>query len=155
MVKPKKLISKSEKQTLEFGKKIAKECEGGEVFFLKGELGAGKTVFVKGVARGFGIKTVIQSPTFVLRREYMIPRHKNIKQLLHIDLYRLPEGKAEGLEFLEDAGERNVVTFIEWPERIKKGKVGGQKRFISFHIRGEKIRVIEIKKNQLMMLVLK
>jgi len=89
------IITLSEKQTLDLGKKIAKELKGGETIALIGELGAGKTIFTKGIADGLRIKKYITSPTFVLMKVYPIDLKKNnkIKTLCHIDAYRLNSGK--------------------------------------------------------------
>lgn len=145
MVRSKTFLSKNEKETFELGKKIAKECNGGEVFLLKGELGAGKTVFAKGVAIGLGVQKVVQSPTFVLRRDYKT-KCNGVKKLIHIDLYRLKRGKASDLEFLEDIGEKNTVTLIEWPERVNLKKLLGKKQEIFIFIKGGNRRVIILTK---------
>jgi len=60
----------SEKQTFNLGKKIAKKLQGGEIIGLTGDLGAGKTVFIKGLAKGLGVRQAVTSPTFVLMKIY-------------------------------------------------------------------------------------
>ena len=116
------IITLSEKQTLDLGKKIAKELKGGETIALIGELGAGKTIFTKGIADGLRIKKIITSPTFVLMKVYPIDLKKNnkIKTLCHIDAYRLNSGKDLidiGInDYLE---QKNTVTIIEWADQIE------------------------------------
>jgi tRNA threonylcarbamoyladenosine biosynthesis protein TsaE len=88
----KKIITKSEKETFELGKNFSEKLKGGEVIGLIGELGAGKTVFTKGLGKGLKIKEVISSPTFVLMKIYKT-KNKNIKSLIHIDAYRLQSEK--------------------------------------------------------------
>lgn len=109
------------------GKKIAKNLSGGEVFGLVGELGAGKTVFVKGLAKGFGITNNISSPTFVLMKVYPVEqgksqiKHKNIKYLVHVDAYRLKNIKSwieVGLE--EYLQSKESIVIIEWAEKVRK-----------------------------------
>lgn len=104
----------SEKETKNLAKKMAGKIKSG-VIALTGELGAGKTTFVQGFAKGLGIKEKIISPTFVLIRQYPIPNTSRI--LYHIDLYRL-EGFTE-LGLKEIIGDPNNIVLIEWAEKIK------------------------------------
>src|SRR5271170_5998905 len=101
-------------ETLEFGGRLARELQQGDVIALSGELGAGKTALVKGIAQGLGITVDVTSPTFTLIHEYSGGR----LPLYHIDLYRLdsvPQALAIGIEdYLNGPG----VTVIEWAERI-------------------------------------
>ena len=130
------IITKSEKETLELGRKFADRLCGGEAIGLIGDLGSGKTVFTKGLATGLGIKKHITSPTFVLLKLYDIdkpsPHLSLIKEaesevgrglvdgLVHVDAYRLNSGedlKAIGIEdFFND---KNCVTIIEWADRVR------------------------------------
>jgi tRNA threonylcarbamoyladenosine biosynthesis protein TsaE len=111
-----KIISHSVKDTLRLGSKIAKNLKNGDIICLFGELGSGKTVLTKGIARGLGIKrNEIISPSFVLIRQYTgakIP-------LYHFDLYRLEAAQdiiALGYEeYFYGAG----VSVIEWADRLK------------------------------------
>lgn len=108
----------SDKETKIIAQNLAKKFQNG-VIALFGELGAGKTTFVQGFAKGLGIKEKIISPTFVLIRQHPIPESN--KTLYHIDLYRLDSSeslKSIGLEeILSD--EKNLVL-IEWAEKLKK-----------------------------------
>jgi len=116
------IITLSEKQTLDLGKKIAKELKGGETIALIGELGAGKTIFTKGIADGLRIKKIITSPTFVLMKVYPIDLKKNnkIKTLCHIDAYRLNSGKdLIDIGINDYLGQKNTVTIIEWADQIE------------------------------------
>jgi tRNA threonylcarbamoyladenosine biosynthesis protein TsaE len=116
----KKIITKSEKETFELGKNFAKKLKGGEVIGLVGNLGAGKTVFTKGLGKGLKIKEVISSPTFVLMKIYKT-KNKNIKSLIHIDAYRLQSEKdLEIIGIAEYLNKKDNVIIIEWPEKIKK-----------------------------------
>jgi tRNA threonylcarbamoyladenosine biosynthesis protein TsaE len=107
-------ISHSPAETESLGEKFGRAAQNGFVFALSGDLGAGKTQFVRGLARGLGISARIHSPTFTLVNEYGGGRLK----LFHLDLYRL-ETQAQILsagvgEFLQPDG----VSVIEWAERI-------------------------------------
>ncbi len=115
------MISNSEKETHKIAKKYCKNLKGGEVVLLKGDLGSGKTAFVKGVAEFFDIKKEeIISPTFTIFNNYKIKNNKNIKNIIHIDAYRI-ENEEEFLETgaLEYFYNENAIVFIEWPENIK------------------------------------
>jgi len=105
---------------MELACNYAKKLKGGEIIGLIGDLGAGKTVFAKGLARGLGAKNVINSPTFVLMKIHSV-RHKNIKRFIHIDAYRIKS--AEDITAI-GAGEYfnrpDTVTVIEWADKIKK-----------------------------------
>jgi tRNA threonylcarbamoyladenosine biosynthesis protein TsaE len=107
-------ISHSPAETEALGEKFGRAAERGFVFALSGDLGAGKTQFVKGLARGLGISARVHSPTFTLVNEYGGGRLK----LFHLDLYRLETREqilsAGVWEFLSPDG----VSVIEWAERI-------------------------------------
>lgn len=113
------VLSKSPDETLRLGERWGREARPGWVIGLTGDLGAGKTQLVKGIARGLGIAARIQSPTFTLVHEYREGR----LPLYHIDLYRLDTAQqvvAAGLEpyFYQSEG----VTVIEWVERYPMKK---------------------------------
>jgi tRNA threonylcarbamoyladenosine biosynthesis protein TsaE len=101
-------------ETEALGARLGRECSGGEVVFLAGELGAGKTAFVRGLARGLGAsEDSVASPTFVLLTTYRGPR-----TLHHADLYRLqPKIGAEDVGLFELPGPDEVLA-IEWAERL-------------------------------------
>jgi tRNA threonylcarbamoyladenosine biosynthesis protein TsaE len=108
-------ISHSPTETEALGEKLGHAAERGFVFALSGELGAGKTQFVKGIARGLGISARVHSPTFTLVNEYDGGRLK----LFHLDLYRL-ETRAQILSAgLEEFLQPDGVAVIEWAERLK------------------------------------
>ena len=110
-------ITKSNKETIEFGKELAQKLIGGDILLLNGDLGAGKTTLVKGLAAGLDVTEEITSPTFTLMNVY---DSKNKLKLVHIDTYRL-KNQEELLEIgVEDyLGEKNIICVIEWPEKIK------------------------------------
>lgn len=139
--------SRSPQQTLRLGRALGRLLEGGEVLGIAGELGAGKTQFVRGMAQGLDIDPdVIYSPSFTL-----VAEHEGRLRLNHIDLFRLgervkPSDEEEiGLtEYLDPAG----VTAIEWYRKLDQPAAGwsleidiavldGDRRTISFEGRGE------------------
>ncbi|MFH1676572.1 MAG: tRNA (adenosine(37)-N6)-threonylcarbamoyltransferase complex ATPase subunit type 1 TsaE [bacterium] len=105
-----KILSNSEAETIEIGRKIGSELRGGEVVSLIGPLGSGKSVIGRGIAKGLGITGPVRSPSFNLMREY----HGRLI-LRHWDLYRLESG-FESLGILESSGA-DTVEIIEWAER--------------------------------------
>ncbi|MFZ5363920.1 MAG: tRNA (adenosine(37)-N6)-threonylcarbamoyltransferase complex ATPase subunit type 1 TsaE [Patescibacteria group bacterium] len=120
-----KKIFKNEKDTLEFAEEFSKTLRGGEVIALVGELGAGKTVFTRGLARGFRIKQKIQSPTFLLMKIYKVNLSAGsgykIKNLVHVDAYRL-SGAQElvNIGLLDWFGRPDTVIVIEWADKVKE-----------------------------------
>jgi tRNA threonylcarbamoyladenosine biosynthesis protein TsaE len=105
------LKTRGPKATQQLGEQLGKLFEAGDVILLSGELGAGKTCLVQGVARGLGVREPVTSKTFVLLGEY----HGRLR-LYHADLYRL-----ETPEAVEELGlkeyTRNGVLMVEWSER--------------------------------------
>jgi len=106
-------ISHSPVETEALGEAWGREAESGLVIALSGDLGAGKTQFVKGLARGLGIETRVHSPSFTLVNEYAGGRLR----LFHLDLYRLQTLEQIIAAGLEDYLSPNGVTVIEWAER--------------------------------------
>lgn len=115
----KKYYSNSYKKTEGLGEKIAQILTGGETLALIGNLGSGKTTFVKGLARSLGVKQTITSPTFVLMKIYKT-KHKTIKQLVHVDCYRLPGIEFEAIGLNDYLNQPNTVVVIEWAEKLPK-----------------------------------
>ena len=109
------VITTNAQQTQDFAEQFSTTLIGGETILLNGDLGAGKTHFVKGVAKGLGIDDVITSPTFALHNQYNGGR----LVLNHFDFYRImdPE-EAEMLGLNEFFGEKDSVSCIEWSENI-------------------------------------
>lgn len=113
-----KITSKSATETKQIAADLAKKNKG-NIYALSGPLGAGKTTFVQGFAKGLGIKDKIISPTFVLIRQHAIP--DTTKTLYHIDLYRLEnikDLKSLGLE--EVLTNPNAIILIEWAENARQ-----------------------------------
>jgi len=112
-----KVISRSHDVTIALGEKIASFLKVGDVITLVGDLGAGKTTFVKGVGKGLKIKDDINSPTFnILKCYFAKPLN-----LYHIDAYRLEDVARENKNIgLEEVIEGDGVCVIEWPMFIKE-----------------------------------
>ena len=108
-----KITTHSIDETLEIAQNIESEKFPGMVICLNGELGSGKTMFVKGFASALGIKETITSPTFTIVKEYL----DGEAPLYHIDAYRLEDGK--DTIGLSDYFSKEGVTIIEWAELIE------------------------------------
>ncbi len=113
-------IVKNENETKALGRTVAASLQDGDVLCLYGELGAGKTTFVKGLAKTLGITEEILSPTFTLMNIYNIKiAESNLNTLVHIDTYRLKtENDLREIGVEDYLGQPGVVTIIEWPEKI-------------------------------------
>ena len=113
------ITSQSQAQTIAVAKALARNLRSQDVVALEGELGAGKTIFVRGLASGLNINpNQVSSPTFVLRQEYESTDPLN-PTLVHIDAYRLsgPE-ELESIGWQELLKDDDVVIAVEWPSRI-------------------------------------
>ncbi len=117
-------ISDSSLETQQMGGDFAKTLNGGSVVALYGELGAGKTTFAQGIARGLGIKNRIISPTFIIVRSYKVrikDKGLRIKNFYHIDLYRIEDEKGlEGLGLDEILNDEESIIVIEWAEKLAR-----------------------------------
>jgi len=133
------VMVESEKATEQLGRKLASLLSTGDVIALHGELGAGKTCLVHGLAKGLGIeKGLVASPSFSLINEYPGPR-----PLFHIDCYRLHlEDEIQELG-LEEYFDGPGITVIEWAERIRD--LPEDRLDITFIILDESRRRIQIK----------
>ncbi len=99
----------------ELGAKIGALLRGGEVFELVGDVGAGKTTFVKGLAVGLGIDDDVQSPSFTINRRY---QGRDGLMLNHYDFYRLGDAGIMGMEIAESLSDTGIVTIVEWGESV-------------------------------------
>ena len=105
-------------ETLNLGEKFAHELNPQSIVLLKGPIGAGKTSFVQGIAKGLSIPEDITSPTFALSHHY----NSGKIPLIHLDLYRLENSKMAKEFFIaeeEEANQNRAILVIEWPEIIK------------------------------------
>jgi tRNA threonylcarbamoyladenosine biosynthesis protein TsaE len=133
------LLTSSEDETAAAGEQLAQKLSPGDVVYLFGELGAGKTAFVRGMARGLGANADdVSSPTFTLIQEYRSSR----ATLYHVDLYRLEPKEVDDLG-LDDLIEGGGIVAIEWAERWSGRPQKGVE--VRIQERGEDRRAIEIR----------
>lgn len=109
------MLSTSEQQTYDTAKDLASRLPAPAHVLLYGELGAGKTLFSKGLADGFGVANIddVSSPTFTLINQYA-----GRMKVYHIDLYRIETGALDGLGLEEIFDDPNAAVIVEWAERL-------------------------------------
>lgn len=131
-------ITNSEQETEQLGASFAADIPDGSVVAFYGELGSGKTAFVRGMARGMGIPALVNSPTFTIVNEYAGERN-----LFHFDMYRL--GSADELFDIgwEDYLNRNGVCAVEWSENVEEA-FEGDEYVVTFRKLSEASREITI-----------
>ena len=138
--------SSSPEQTFNYGHQLGGRLEGGEILLLSGPLGAGKTIFVKGICAALGIdEEEVTSPSFTLVNPYT-----GRLQLYHIDLYRLDEGAtaAHAVDLDELLTDERAVIVIEWAERMGAYPLPGNVWLIDISGDGDSPRHIRVTKSQ-------
>ena len=139
-------ITINSRETQRLGREIGAKLKGGEVLALQGDLGAGKTTFIQGLAKGLGIKKTIVSPTFIIVRRYPVSGRRH---LYHVDLYRLEEeiGKElENLGLTDEWGRKENIVVIEWADKarneIPKSAIWIEFEYVDEHKRKIKTDII-------------
>ena len=130
-------ISNSPAETEAIGRQVAENIDVGSVLALKGELGSGKTLFVKGVVAGLGGSADVTSPTFTILHEYRAGR----LPIYHFDLFRIENPQALARLGLDDYFFGDGISVIEWADRFPEF-VPEQARWIFFEIKSETQRAI-------------
>ena len=133
-------ISHSAEETIEFGRRLADRLSPPKVVLLRGDLGAGKTTMVKGIAEGFEAATQddVTSPTFTLIHEYRGPKVK----VYHIDLYRIDTQRELDTLALDDLMEANSVLLIEWGEKFERFRTDRDVEIAIEHKGGDERKVV-------------
>ena len=108
-------VSSNASETKNFGIKLAQILVPGDIVQLYGDLGSGKTTFVKGVAKALGYEGIVNSPTYTLINEYL-----NNPKIIHIDCYREKDLNRWHLIGINEYFNNNSIIFIEWPEIIEQ-----------------------------------
>jgi tRNA threonylcarbamoyladenosine biosynthesis protein TsaE len=137
----KRVTTNDAAQTEELGAELARALRPGDVVLIRGELGAGKTTFVRGACRALGVTVPVTSPTFTIGQRYpaTVP-------VSHVDLFRLGALEAEEPGMLADYVGPDTIAFIEWPEAAE-GELDGLARIarrVRIEHAGGDRRVLEI-----------
>jgi tRNA threonylcarbamoyladenosine biosynthesis protein TsaE len=139
MTPGRRVESASAAETEAIGAEIAAELRPGDVVLVEGELGAGKTTFVRGASRALGVTAVVSSPTFTIGQRYPAPT-----PVAHVDLFRIGDLGAEDPDLLEEYLRPDTISFVEWPQgaqdelaalsrvavRVRLEHAGGDRRFV-------------------------
>ncbi|MFH1766944.1 MAG: tRNA (adenosine(37)-N6)-threonylcarbamoyltransferase complex ATPase subunit type 1 TsaE [Patescibacteria group bacterium] len=133
--------TKSVEETQRLAAQFAAQLKGGELIELVGDLGSGKTTFVRGVAEALGTKVRVKSPTFTVMNEYPVDGDK-IKRIIHIDFYRFEDPTQLEALAMGDYQDEETVIFIEWPDKFESPAVTAT-RTISFEFVDEETRRIK------------
>lgn len=149
MRQAKQHILRSRNDTIHLGLRLAKILLPGDICILCGPLGAGKTTLVQGIARGMGIKSTVNSPTFVVRKRYRILKSgTGLQGLNHVDAYRLRTLKELRGILDEDMTERTKdVWVVEWGKRFSKVFPKHRTWLVRLDITGENERVLTIEQS--------
>lgn len=134
----------SAQETERLGAELAAELEPGDVVLLSGDLGAGKTTFVRGAVQALGAETAISSPTFTIGQRYTISAGP-VAEVSHLDLYRLRSLAHEDPDLLADYVGPDTIAFVEWPEVAERelAALADRVRRVTFTHRGRDLREIE------------
>jgi tRNA threonylcarbamoyladenosine biosynthesis protein TsaE len=135
-------ISNSPAETESFGRQFAVAVKAGEALALTGDLGSGKTQFVKGLAAGLGAKTAVTSPTFTLIHEYSGGR----LPIYHFDFFRIEDRQSAERLGLDEYFFTDGVSVIEWADRFPE-LIPDNARWISFETSSETQRAITVADN--------
>ncbi len=133
------LETANESETESVGAKLARSLCRGDVVLVKGEVGSGKTTFVRGAARALGVEGPVTSPTFSIAHRY----EGAGVTVCHLDLYRLADLDAEDPGLLADHTGQEVIAFIEWPEAGER-ELHEASTVVTLRHAGENRRVIEV-----------
>jgi tRNA threonylcarbamoyladenosine biosynthesis protein TsaE len=108
---PRRETTRGPEQTEALGAELASTLAPGDVVLIEGELGAGKTTFVRGACRALGVTAIVTSPTFTIGQRYPAP-----VPVSHVDLYRVASLADEDPDLLADYLGPDAIAFVEWPE---------------------------------------
>ena len=129
------MLSRDPDHTRRLGMKLGEALQPGDVICLQGDLGAGKTTFVQGIAQGWGSTDAVSSPTFILVNVY---RRDGGSQLFHMDAYRL-DSTPEAEELDMDSMLARGALIIEWPERME-AIIPAERLWVKFEHLADKVR---------------
>ena len=135
-------VTESAPQTESLGARLARELEPGDVVLVRGELGSGKTTFVRGACRELGVAGPVVSPTFTIGRRY-----RGRVTVSHLDLYRLVDLGLEDPGLLDDYLTADAIAFVEWPEIAGSAELAdgvGVTRVVDLRHAGRDRREVEI-----------
>jgi tRNA threonylcarbamoyladenosine biosynthesis protein TsaE len=133
--------SNSAAETEALGAGLAARLRRGDVVLIEGELGAGKTTFVRGACRALGVTSTVTSPTFTIGQRYQAP-----VPVSHVDLFRVGDLGAEDPDLLEEYLRPDTIAFVEWPQGAEAAlaRLGHVAARVRLEHAGGDHRVVEI-----------
>jgi tRNA threonylcarbamoyladenosine biosynthesis protein TsaE len=136
-----RLRTSAPEQTEALGAELAASLRQGDVVLVEGELGAGKTTFVRGACRALGVAAAVTSPTFTIGQRYQAP-----VPVAHVDLYRVGSLADEDPDLLADYLRPDTIAFVEWPrgEEVALGALGRIAARVRLEHGGGDTRLVEI-----------
>ena len=139
---PRRYETNGPEQTEELGAELAASLGPGDVVLIEGELGAGKTTFVRGACRALGVTAIVTSPTFTIGQRYPAPT-----PVSHVDLFRVGDLGAEDPDLLADYLMPDVVAFVEWPQgnEATLAGLGSIAAVVRLEHAGGERRIVEIR----------
>jgi tRNA threonylcarbamoyladenosine biosynthesis protein TsaE len=111
--------SNSAAETEALGAELAATLKRGDVVLVEGDLGAGKTTFVRGACRALGVRSIVTSPTFTIGQRYGAP-----VPVSHVDLFRVSDLQAEDPDLLDEYVGADAIVFVEWPQGAEEALAG-------------------------------
>lgn len=137
-------VTGSAAETEALGEGLAGTLSAGDIVLVSGELGAGKTTFVRGAARALGVREAVTSPTFTIGQRY--PAGAGVAYVCHLDLYRVSSLVHEDPDLLADYVGADVITFVEWPAvgEHELAQLGPLKHRVMLRHGGGDQRIVEI-----------
>lgn len=141
------IISESEEETFKLGEIFAERINLGNNIALNGDLGVGKTIFIKGICAYFNVNEDITSPTFNFLNIYQGENNQKNVDIFHIDLYRINSStEAMNIGFYEWLYEKNAIKLIEWADKLENLSSISFEINLKYDLDKENRRIIEIKK---------
>ncbi len=137
----------SSAETERLGAELAAGLQAGDVVLVQGELGAGKTTFVRGACRALGVTGRITSPTFTLGQRYPLSAERAPAAVAHLDLYRISSLELEEPDLLADYVNADTIAFVEWPEgsEAELGALGNVAATVRLEHAGGERRHVEVR----------
>lgn len=112
------MVFSDENELINYGKKIGKSLKAPAVIELVGDVGAGKTTFVRGIAEGLGVKEPITSPSFTISKRYAFSKDAATNYLVHYDFYRLADPGLMSDDLAETIADPRTVVILEWADTV-------------------------------------
>ncbi len=135
--------TRTPEETEAVGAELARRLRRGDVVLVRGELGTGKTTFVRGACRALGVREAVTSPTFTIGQLYRTEAPDGSLEVAHVDLYRLETVSGEDPGLLEDYLTPERIAFVEWPDREGLDLADPAARVTIRHLGGDR-RSVEI-----------